>query len=66
MRALCRQRALTSPIALRLGPFLSRFAGEDEGRDLPIFNFANDEGCQSSFLAFFAAGFFFGLASAWS
>ena len=27
MRALCRQSALTSPIASRLGPLLSRFAG---------------------------------------
>ena len=30
MRALCRLSALTSPIALRLGPLLSRLAGEDE------------------------------------
>jgi len=29
MRALGRRSALTSPIALRLGPLLSRFAGED-------------------------------------
>ena len=36
MRALRRQSALTSPIALRLGPFLSRSAGEDEGRDYQI------------------------------
>ena len=33
MRALCRQSALTSPIALRLGPLLSRFAGEDNERE---------------------------------
>jgi hypothetical protein len=36
MRALCRQSALTSPIALRLGPVLSRFAGEDNGHDFQI------------------------------
>ena len=33
MKALCRQSALTSPIALRLGPFLSRLAGEDNERE---------------------------------
>ena len=36
MRALCRQSTLTSPIALRLGPLLSRHAGEDKGHN---FNF---------------------------
>jgi hypothetical protein len=34
MRALCRQSALTSPIAPRLGPLLSRVAGEDKIRTL--------------------------------
>jgi hypothetical protein len=36
MRALCRQSALTSPIAPRLGPLLSRAAGEDRIRALSL------------------------------
>ena len=43
MRALCRLRALTSPIALRLGPFLSRFAGEDNGDDLQVRNLTGQQ-----------------------
>jgi hypothetical protein len=31
MRALCRQSALTFPIAAQWVPFLSRFTGEDKG-----------------------------------
>ena len=43
MRALCRQSALTSPIALRLGPLLSRFAGEDKGRDVQFQNLTGQQ-----------------------
>jgi hypothetical protein len=43
MRALCRLSALTSPIALRLGPFLSRFAGEDEEYDLQYRNLTGQQ-----------------------
>jgi hypothetical protein len=43
MRALCRQSALTSPIASQLGPFLSRFAGEDKERDLQLRNLAGQQ-----------------------
>ena len=43
MRALCRLSALTSPIALRLGPFLSRFAGEDNRHDLQFRNLTGQQ-----------------------